>query len=376
MISIQRGKINKPYKVVIYGPEGIGKTTLAAQFPDPLFIDTEGGTDRYDVARLPRPTSWAMILEEIDYIKQNRPCKTAVIDTGDWAEKLCTQAVCDANHWKSIETPGYGAGYKYVMEEYGKFLNRLTDLIEVGIHVVINCHAAMRKFEQPDEQGAYDRWELKLQNSAKCSIAAMVKEWADMLLFCNYKTIVTNVGTDKAKDYKATGGKRVMYTTHMPTWDAKNRDGLQDMLPMEYASIKAVIEGNTPAKAPAPVQAPAKKAEAPLKDLPEGEQVTIPGIAVPVRVEKAQEPPANTKSVPRYVSDPQKIPQALRDLMEQNDVTEEEIQEACHVRGYYPPGTPIQNMNPGFVSGCLVAAFEQVFGIIKEIRTKDGVEFK
>ena len=100
----------------------------------------------------------------------------------------------------------------------------------------------MRKFEQPDEMGAYDRWELKL--SKQCS--PLIKEWADMVLFCNYKTFVVNVdnkGVQKGTN-KAQGGKRVMYTSHHPCWDAKNRDNLPDELSMEYEAIKEVIEHN------------------------------------------------------------------------------------------------------------------------------------
>ena len=60
-----------------------------------------------------------------------------------------------------------------------------------------------------------------------------------MLLFLNYKTVV--VHTD-ANTNKAQGGKRVMYTTHHPCWDAKNRCGLADELPLDFASIAAVFE--------------------------------------------------------------------------------------------------------------------------------------
>ena len=55
--EITEGVINGAQKVVFYGPEGIGKTTFAMKFPDPLFIDTEGSTKKYDVRRLPKPTS-------------------------------------------------------------------------------------------------------------------------------------------------------------------------------------------------------------------------------------------------------------------------------------------------------------------------------
>ena len=82
-------------KVVIYGSEGIGKSTFASQFPDPVFIDTEGSTNNMDISRLPAPTSWSMLLEEVRYIMQNpSACKTLVIDTADWAEQLCSAAVC------------------------------------------------------------------------------------------------------------------------------------------------------------------------------------------------------------------------------------------------------------------------------------------
>lgn len=81
-MEITRGKIPCAKKVVIYGPEGIGKSTFASQFPEPVFIDTEGSTNSMDVARLPKPTSWQMLLDEIQYIKSHPDvCKTLVIDT-------------------------------------------------------------------------------------------------------------------------------------------------------------------------------------------------------------------------------------------------------------------------------------------------------
>ena len=81
-MEITRGKIQKAKKVVIYGPEGIGKSTFAARFPGAVFIDTEGSTNDMDVARLPRPTSWNMLFDEIEYIKTHTDeCRTLVIDS-------------------------------------------------------------------------------------------------------------------------------------------------------------------------------------------------------------------------------------------------------------------------------------------------------
>ena len=240
-MEIIRGKQPGAKKTVIYGPEGIGKSTLASGFPDPLFIDTEGSTKDMDVARTEEPSSWAMLMEQVTYVK-NHPdiCRTLVIDTADWAEMLCVTHLCDKNHKNSIEEFGYGKGYTYLQEEFGRLLNLLTDVVKAGVNVVLTAHAKMRKFEQPDEMGAYDRWEMKLSKG----VAPMVKEWADMVLFANYKTMVVNVdgqGAQKGKN-KAQGGKRVMYTTHHSCWDAKNRYGLPDEVPFTYESIREIVE--------------------------------------------------------------------------------------------------------------------------------------
>lgn len=63
-MNITRGVIAKAQKSVIYGPEGIGKSTLALEFPDPLFIDTEGSTNNMNVARMDKPTSWSMLMRD------------------------------------------------------------------------------------------------------------------------------------------------------------------------------------------------------------------------------------------------------------------------------------------------------------------------
>lgn len=236
-LQITKGIIPAPVKTLIYGSEGIGKSTLASKWPDPVFIDTEGSTKQMDVARLPTPERWDTIMDEVRYVYQHPEiCKTLVIDTLDWAEILCIEQLFNG---LGLESPGYGKGYQILAEEFRKLLTELDKVIAAGIHVVCTAHAQMRKFEQPDEMGAYDRWELKLQKKT----APLVKEWADMILFCNYKTIVVNVdgqGAAKGKN-KVQGGERVMYTAHHNCWDAKNRFGLESPLPMAYESIAHVI---------------------------------------------------------------------------------------------------------------------------------------
>ena len=365
-MRIIRGKLSGARKVCVYGPEGIGKSTFASHFPDPVFIDTEGSTKDMDVARMEVPSSWQMLMEQVKYVKAHpETCRTLVIDTADWAEMLCTEAVCARSQKAGIEDFGYGKGYVYLTEEFGRLLNLLQELVDIGIHVVINAHAKMRKFEQPDEMGAYDRWELKLQKQT----APLLKEWADMVLFANYKTIVVNVdgqGAQKGKN-KAQGGKRVMYTSHHPCWDAKNRYGLPEELPFDYREIASIIEPAAGQKTPEQTLPPV--AEKPVTEASSAPEQ--PAVNPPAQEQKAPEP---ERSVPDYIvlqqSKEENIPKALLDLMIAHRVTEWDVQNAVSKakggEGYYTSDTPIERYDKDFIMGCLVEAWPHVYEMIRK----------
>lgn len=374
-MEITRGKIPCAKKTVIYGPEGIGKSTFASKFPDPIFIDTEGSTRDMDVGRLPAPTSWNMLLEEVKYVIQNPSvCKTLVIDTADWAEQLCSAGICDKYQKTGIEDFGYGKGYVFLQEEFGRLLNLLSELAEQkGIHVVLTAHAKMRKFEQPDEMGAYDRWEMKLSKN----VSPMVKEWADMVLFANYKTHVIKVdGKNKAQ-----GGQRVMYTTHHSCWDAKNRYGLPDEVPFTYDAIAHVLgpSGGTQTKVentpPDASNHPDASAAQPAEETSQPVSDSYASVTEPRQMEMSFSQPEDDSSTSDL--DP-RIPKNLRDLMAANQVCEWDIQNVVEARGYVPSGTPIweyDTVNPGIVDGLLVASWAQVYAAIKEMKEKQEIPF-
>lgn len=329
--QITTGKVQKPQRVLIYGPEGVGKTTLAAQFPSPLFIDTEGGSFGSEVRRLPRPDSWQMLLDEVTWVRDYpEECGgTLVVDTLDWAEKLCVAKVCDENDWKSIESPGYGRGYTYVKEEFGRLLNLLSEVVERGLNVCVTAHAVITKFEQPNALGAYDRWGLNLIDGKKASVSAMVKEWADAVLFVNFKTIL--IADDKNdKKVRATGGKnRALYCTHDASWDAKNRWGLPDEVPMEWAQIAPFVP--VPSLAAPETQAPAEELEVPFGEGPtEAER-------------EAEAAVAQTMSAAATVGDGPTMPEGggwvghllpLMQLMGKDGISEDQVCEAVWRKGY------------------------------------------
>ena len=367
--EITGGKIPHARKVLVYGPEGVGKSTFASHFPDPLFIDTEGSTRNLNVKRMPTPTSWPMLIDEVMTVAQEKMCKTLVIDTLDWAERMCAWDLCQAKGWNGIEDAGYGKGYTYLAERFGQLLNRLEDVVQAGINVVVTAHAKISKFEQPDEMGTYDRWELKLEKKT----APMAKEWADMILFANYQTIVV-----KSKDGKSKGQggqKRVMYTTHTATWDAKNRDDLPDKLDFDYGQIAHLFTDASPQKTQ--VQQSVAEQTVDPDPLPYNTGGLTGGLDIrdgldeePPRIVDPEDIPVQKQLVwdtpdwdtPEY----QGIPKALLDLMKANDVYEEDIRKVVAMRGYFPEDMPVREYPKDFIDGVLIGAWNQVYEMIKE----------
>ena len=373
---INRGTLPTAKKVVVYGPEGIGKTTFASQFPDPVFIDTEGSTNDYDVARFPAPSSWQMLMDEVREVKSNPGmCRTLIIDTADWAEHLCEKHVCQHGQVQSIEGFGYGKGYTYLREEFGRLLNELTDVVGTGVNVVLTAHAQMRKFEQPDEMGAYDRWEMKLSKQ----VAPIVKEWANMILFCNYKTFVVKENKSAAKG-KAQGGQRVMYTTHHPCWDAKNRYGLPEILPLDYEGIRGVIETG-----------PADQQEKDIQVISQG-SIFDHHEDVPAKSQAPEAPKANksTKKPEAKKEEPAApvgfdvdpaIPKNLRDLMIADGVTEWDIQNLMSVWGYVDSQMPVReytkivNEGVSIIDGFLVPQWADIRKEIQKMNDAEEIPF-
>ena len=347
-MNITRGIIKRPQKVVLYGPEGIGKSTFASHFPAPLFLDVEGSTAQLDVARIAPVDSWQQLVETVkDFTKDRDGFQTLVIDTADWAERLCIRYICERDRKPGIEDYGYGAGYMKLLEEFSRLLTLLNETVASGANVVLTAHAQIRKFEQPDEMGAYDRWELKLNKKTTAQTAALVKEWADAVLFANYKTMVM---TDERNKRKAVGGQRVMYTQHRPTWDAKNRWGLPEEVPFEFSSIAAFI--------------PAGSSEAPETE-PKPKAVVRKSRTTAKRSSGNEKAPEAKETEAALAAAEQTIP-AIRevktflDMIEKEGISEAEVRHAVAMKGYFPEDMSIADYPADFIEGVLIGAWGQI----------------
>ena len=335
-MALTSGILIEPQRIVLYGPEGIGKSTKASHLPDPVFVDIEGSTSDLDVHRTLVPGSWKALCDEVGgFALDHQGRKSLVIDTADWAEKLGIASICAANNLTALGGQNdYGHSHGLWEAEWGRFLDLLSRVAKSGMHVCLTAHEKISRIELPDQNGAFDKWGLKLEKRA----SAMLKEWARTILFLNHKTYV--VGGKKGEKPKATGGPRVIHTEPNPCWEAKNRAGLGSELPMERDGLGEL----------APLfnyQAPAPRPPEPPNPHPVG----------------AADPPAVTApGQPAFLS-------PLFELMQRDSVTEHEVQLVVFRNGgTYPTDTPLANYDPQFVAGRLVANWGGVMKAINQMR--------
>lgn len=243
--EIQRGKQNKPPRIVLYGVEGIGKSTFASNAPSPIFIQTEDGLSEIDCAKFPLSKSYKDVLDCITQLgTEEHDFRTVVLDSADWLEPLVIQSVCADYGVKSIHQAagGYNRGYDKMVEKWQEITDALNWLRETkGMMVIIIAHSKIKTFNDP-ENPAYDRYQLRLHDKS-CD---HLMEWADAVLFATRKMMVSKDedGKNKAQAIGKSGGERVVRCTAGPACAAKNRYNLPDELPLDWTEFEKAINNN------------------------------------------------------------------------------------------------------------------------------------
>ena len=238
--QVKTGREAQPPRIMIYGSEGVGKSTFAALAPNPVFVQTEDGLSEIDCSKFPLAKSFDDVVLQLQAVRdEQHDYGTVVIDSLDWLERLVWDRVCADYGVKSIEKAdgGYGKGYVHALTYWRQIVSLLNDIrARKGMAVILIAHAAVERFEDP-EHAAYDRYTPRLHKKA-CSL---VCEWVDAVLFASRRMRVDST-TGKAAPVGADGGERILRTNGSPACIAKNRFGLPTELPLSWSAFVEALK--------------------------------------------------------------------------------------------------------------------------------------
>lgn len=243
--NLHQVKSHLPPRVLIYGPPGIGKTTLGSEWPAPVFLQIEDGTPSdLTLSSFGRLTTYDEVMEAIAALyTEEHAGKTLVIDSLDKLEPLVWNKVCADNNWQSIESPGYGRGFVQADSVWRDLLEGASALRrDKGMGVVYIAHSTIETVNDPTT-ASYSQYNIRLHKRA----VGLMQDEVDAIFFLNQDVSLLQ-NDPKAKAGPGTrlrasgGGNRWIHATPRPAYIAKNRYGLPDKLEYKKGEGFKVME--------------------------------------------------------------------------------------------------------------------------------------
>ena len=236
--SISKNDAKLAPRIMLYGVEGIGKSTFAAYSPKPIFILTEDGLGSLPVQHFPLAKTVASVMSAITTLyEEKHDYKTVVLDSLDWLEAMIWQEM-EAKH--DAKDLAYGKGASIAADKWRTIVTAFDALrTKHGITVILIAHTTIKRFDSPETE-PYDRYQPKLQERS----GSLIREWADAVLFANYKTIVkqSDVGFNKTVSRGVSSGERMLFTSERPAYMAKNRYSLPESIPLDWDAFAEAIK--------------------------------------------------------------------------------------------------------------------------------------
>lgn len=226
--SLKSTKTNNPPKILLYGVDGVGKTSLAAEFPNPIYLATEGETPPSDVDLQTPGTieSYDALLDVFgELLEGEHDFGTVIIDSLDGMESLVWAATCRRLGINSIEEAGYGKGYIEADTEWKEYLSAASAMARSGLYVVQLAHPEIVRFDSPTSD-PYSRYTIKLHKRAN----ALVREQSDIVAFMNYRISLktADAGFNKKVTHAEGGNERLVHLSEKAGFVAKNRFSMPD----------------------------------------------------------------------------------------------------------------------------------------------------
>ncbi len=245
-------------RVTIFGKASIGKSTLASQFPDPLFLLTEFN----DVAgincipntfgKIRKDGSYPLVFESyttiydtlMEMIKSEvLPFKTLVIDSISKLDSIiCDEVIKNSPDIKGKKAEtltqafgGYGAGFQKAAI-YHRTLKRIFDMFKQrGIAVVFVAHIGVAKHKSPETED-YDIHSIIMNHEQS---RAVYVDDVDAVLYCKQKSFISE--TESGRTLIKSTSDRVIITEISDAHVSKTRFTMPGEIPLSFDELKKYI---------------------------------------------------------------------------------------------------------------------------------------